>query len=103
VAAHLKLTGRREQRLLALLSLGESLTAACRAIGVSTVTVNRHRRADPSFAELLRDARSRRASSTLEIELPDWRVVARQLEAEHPTRWALPGGASDAFDFDPLA
>jgi hypothetical protein len=99
----MKLKGKREQRLLALLAFGESLTAACRAVGVSTVTVNRHRRADPAFAELVRDARESRASGTLEIELPDWRVVAAQLEAEHPARWALPGGAGDPLDFDPLA
>jgi hypothetical protein len=99
VPAHAKLRGRRETRLLALLSLGEPLAAACRAVGVAPATVNRHRRADPAFAELVRAAREFGAPAL--IADPDWREIAAQLQAEDPARWAPPGDAFDAFDFDP--
>jgi hypothetical protein len=65
VPARMKLKGRRERRLLALLAFGESLTAACRAVGVSTVTVNRHRRAYPAFAEQLHAARENRVAAVI--------------------------------------
>jgi hypothetical protein len=100
----MKLKGSRERRLLALLTFGESLTAASRAVGVTTTTVNRHRRADPAFAERLSAARENRAPDPLPIEPTNWREVAAQLEAENPERWASPGDPLDAFrDFDPLA
>jgi hypothetical protein len=100
VAAHAKFYGKRQTRLLALLTMGESLAAAARAVNVSCNTVNRHRRADPVFAEAVRAAREQRVPE-LVVEVPDWRVIAAQLEREHPERWALPGG--DPFDFDPQA
>jgi hypothetical protein len=68
----MKLTPGRKRRLLALLTLGEPLSAACRAVGVTTVTVNRHRRQDPVFVPL------------------DWRSAAEFLEHEFPEQWALP-------------
>jgi len=90
VPAQLKLRGDRERRLLALLGIGEPLAAACRAVGVTTQTVNRHRRADPAFAERLAAARERRPPAPVELEPLDWREVAAQLERENPLRWALP-------------
>jgi hypothetical protein len=93
VPAQLKLRGDRERRLLALLALGEPLAAACGAVGVTTQTVNRHRRADSEFAERLAAARERRAPAPVE---PDWREIAEQVERENPLRWALP----DPFGID---
>jgi hypothetical protein len=104
--APMKLRGKRERRLLALLAFGESLSAASRAIGVSTRTVKRHRRADPVFDEAVRAARENRVPAFVPIEPMDWREVARRLEASDPLRWALRGDPLDAFaafDFDPLA
>jgi hypothetical protein len=101
--APVKLKGRREARLLALLSLGEPLTAACRAVGVAPMTVRRHARADPALAELVRAAREQRDPDPFAVPLPDCGEIAAQLEAEHPLRWAPPGGGAgdvdDPFDF----
>jgi hypothetical protein len=102
----MKLKGKREARLLALVGFGESLEAACRAVGISRMTVSRHARSDPAFAVLLGMARDEgRASGFDPTEPMDWREAARRLEASDPLRWALPGGGGDplaGFDFDPL-
>jgi hypothetical protein len=106
MAAPAKLTRRRENRLLELIATGVTLAEASRAIEVSRKTIYKHARADAVFAELLRDARESRASTMVETELPDWRAIARQLEAEHPERWSLPDDGATIvppFDFDPLA
>src|SRR5262249_27157262 len=86
--AHVKLRGRRERRLLALLSFGDAWPAACGAVDIAPQTVTRRRRADPIFAEAVRVARANRAGA-IAPELPDWRVIAAQLEAEYPERWSL--------------
>lgn len=83
MAAHPKLTYRRETRLLALLVFGEPLECACRAIGVSSTAVRKRMARDRAFAERVQVARSHRR------EPDDWRELAAQLEAEHPERWAL--------------
>jgi hypothetical protein len=83
----MKLTPGRKRRLLALLTLGEPLSAACRAVGVTTVTVNRHRRQDPVFAERLSAARANRVPAFVPL---DWRSAAEFLEHEFPEQWALP-------------
>jgi hypothetical protein len=84
------LTYRRETRLLALLTLGEGVAAACRAVGISRMTVYRHARSDPSFANRLRAAREHRAA----VE-DDWHLAAAFLEHEYPERWALPMPGDD--------
>ena len=87
VAAHLKLTGTRELRLLALIEAGEPLAAACRATMVSRQTVYRHARDDAAFAVLLRRAREHRAPV---VDDGAWREAAAQLEQLVPERWAPP-------------
>jgi hypothetical protein len=64
------------------------------------MTVNRHRRADPVFAEAVRAARAQRVPELVPVEPPDWRVIAAQLEREHPEHWKLPGDG-DPFNFGP--
>lgn len=88
VAAHPKLTYRRETRLLALLVFGEPLECACRAIGISSTAIRKRMARDVVFAERVRAAREHRAVPALATAY-DWRAVAAQLEAEHPDRWAL--------------
>ena len=89
MAAHPKLTKSREQRLLAILRLGEPLEAAARAVDVSTTAIRKRAARDPLFAEQLRAARAEfdRPDPVL---LGDWRMVAAQLEAEYPDHWAAP-------------
>jgi hypothetical protein len=100
MAAHMKLRGSREQRLLALVGLGESMSAACRAVNVAPVTVRRHAQADPAFALLLSEAREQGRSGSFDPGAPmDWHRAARALERSDPLRWALPGVA-DPFNFD---
>jgi hypothetical protein len=106
MAARPKLTASRETRLLALLTLGESFEASCRAINVSSTGVRAHAQRHPVFAERLQAAREHRVPDLATVELPDWRDVAAQLEADYPEHWTLPDGSKpsyDSFDFDPLA
>lgn len=86
MAAHPKLTAGRETRLLALLTLGEPLEAACRAIRVSSTAVRKRAARDPAFAQRLRAVRERPERDPLAVS--DWRVVAAQLESEYPEHWA---------------
>jgi hypothetical protein len=87
MAAQPKLTRGRETRLLGLLTFGESLEAACRAVQVSSTAVRKRADRDPIFAERLRVAR---AGHPAPVELRDWRDIAAQLEREHPLRWGPP-------------
>jgi hypothetical protein len=99
----MKLKGKRETRLLALVALGQPLEVAARAVGISRMTVSRHRREDPAFAVLLADARARADRSALPDLGPepmDWREAAKRLEASDPLRWLLPGDPGDPFDID---
>ena len=96
MAAPPKLTGSRETRLLGLLTYGESLEAACRAIRVSSTAVRKRAARDPAFAERLRAVREHRPARA---PSDDWRAAARMLEDLYPERWALP----DPFDFDGAA
>jgi hypothetical protein len=110
----LKLRGRRRQRLLAALARGETLTAACRCVDITTQTVNRHRRQDAVFAEAVRAACEQRAPTFVAPEPFDWRTAAMHLERSDPLHWALGddsgdafdsrvrSDSGDAFDFDPL-
>jgi hypothetical protein len=69
------------------------------AVEVSRTTIYRRAHDDPAFACRLDLAR---VPVTGPPDDPlDWTVVARQLEAEDPMRWALPGGSGDPFNFDP--
>jgi Helix-turn-helix domain of resolvase len=94
MAAHLKLKGSRERRLLRLIENGEPVAAACRAVEVSRQTVYRHARTDPMFAERLAVARARPAP----VE-EDWRVIAERLEREYPRHWA-PVSLPDAWELE---
>jgi hypothetical protein len=93
VPAHPKITGDRERRLLALLTIGEPLDAACRAVLVSSTAVRKHARRDAEFAERLAAARQRRAPALVLIDPLD--DFAAQLERD-----ALP---DPPFDFDATA
>jgi hypothetical protein len=81
-----KLTADRQDRLIAILGLGESLEAACRAVEVSTTAVRKCAQRGPLFAARLEAARERGRGATAD----DWELVARVLERQHPERWALP-------------
>ena len=85
VAARPRLTYARETRLLALLTLGEPVAAACRAVGISRQTVYRHARADSAFAERLRAVREHRPPPAAVL---NWTEAAHQLERDFPERWA---------------
>jgi hypothetical protein len=106
VPAPAKFTRRRERRLLALIEAGATIAEASRAVEISRQALYDRTRADVFFAERLRDAREQRTSALVPIEPLDWRVVARQLEAEHPQRWSLRDDDDDdpfaAFEYDPL-
>jgi hypothetical protein len=98
VAAHAKITFRRETRLLAMLVLGERLEAAARAIDVSTTAIRKRASRDPVFAERLRMARAdhpaRSKGGVLPMPPPEvehWTEIAARLERSHPEHWALPG------------
>ncbi len=83
MAAARKLIGLRERRLLAILTLGEPLEAACRAVEVSSTAVRNRASRDRAFAERVRAARERQPA------VDDWRVLAARLESEFPEHWAL--------------
>ncbi len=83
MAARLRLTPSRAQRLVALVEFGEPLASAARAVGVSRQTVYRHRRQDPAFAARLDAARGPGG----EVVALDWEVIAAQLERDYPERW----------------
>ena len=91
MAARLRLTESRAQRLVALLEFGEPLAGAARAVGVSRKTVYRHRREDPVFAARLEAARGQITPSgalfpAAEVVALDWQVIAAQLERDYPER-----------------
>jgi hypothetical protein len=105
MAAHPKLAGDRERRLLALLTIGEPLEAACRAVLVSATAVRQRARRDPAFAQRVSAARERRPAAVTPIGVTDWREIAAQFDRENPLRSTSPiDDASDPFDgeFDPL-
>lgn len=84
VAAHPKLTYRRETRLLALLVFGEPLECACCAIGISSTAIRKRIRRDPAFAERVSVAREPHQVGD------DWRSAGVKLEFEVPEDWSLP-------------
>jgi hypothetical protein len=88
VAAHAKLTGRREARFLELVGLGLTTTEASRAVGVSRMTVHRHRVHDPVFAACLEAARIRPEPAPALPSDVDWQAAAQALERFAPERWA---------------
>lgn len=90
MSAHPKLTTQRQERLIAILGLGESLEAACRAVQVSGTAVRKCADRDPLFAARLKSARTRDPGS----DAPDWIAAAATLEIEYPERW----GALTAWD-----
>jgi hypothetical protein len=88
VPARLKLTYGKQTKLLAALTAGFSLSAACRAVGISRMTVQRHMRADPQFREAVRACRERRVPDPMvALAELDWREAAARLEAMAPEHW----------------
>jgi hypothetical protein len=92
------LTRERADRLVALLSAGETVTSAAATLGVSRRTVERWRaRAwsreprDAPFVVLERRLRDvlRARDVPDELELEDWSELARRLELDQPDRWSL--------------
>ncbi|HEX4187084.1 MAG TPA: hypothetical protein VHY83_04215 [Solirubrobacteraceae bacterium] len=93
MSAPLKLTSRRETRLLELVALGANVTEAARAVQLSRWTVSRHAQQDPVFAARLDAARELATSANSQTDPApddDWLAAAKFLESEHPDRWALP-------------
>jgi hypothetical protein len=92
MAAHPKLTYRRETRLLALLTFGETFEASCRAIGISSTAVRKRAHRDPAFARRLRAVREHRAVRADRVATstpaPDWHALAAQ--QDDPELWTLP-------------
>jgi hypothetical protein len=86
---------RRERRFLVLIEAGATISEAARAVQVSRQTVYGRAAEDLAFAHRLELARVRLPGPP---PVDDWRVIARQLETEHPQDWALPGDAGDPFD-----
>jgi hypothetical protein len=86
--AHLKLTPRRQKKLLQIIELGLSFAAACRAVDVTAQAVRKRAACDPTFAAQLRAARAIGAAERGDPS--DWRVAAGVLETEWPDAWALP-------------
>ena len=87
VAARLRLTRRRERRLLTLIEAGATISEASRAVGISRMTVYRRTRADAAFANRLRLAR-------VLVRVPgppvdDWRALALILESNFPERLVI--------------
>jgi hypothetical protein len=77
----------RRQALCTLISAGISRNEACRQVGVPPSSVVHAARTDPAFAELLRQAKIRRANRPPEladIGSRSWRAIARRLEARSP-------------------
>ena len=89
MAAHPKLTAQRQDRLIAIVGLGESLEAACRAVEVSATAVRKCAQREPLFGARLEAARARAADAGVD----DWEVAARLLEQLHPDRWSMPSSA----------
>jgi hypothetical protein len=79
-----------------LIGAGATISEAARAVQVARQTVYRRAAEDLAFAHRLDLARVRVPGPP---PVDDWRVIARQLETEHPEDWALPG-VGDTFDFD---
>jgi hypothetical protein len=90
MAAKPKLTYGRETRLFALLVLGESFEAACRAIDISSTAIRRRAARDSEFAERLQAARENRPADLSSLEPPHWSEIAAQIEREHREDWVPP-------------
>jgi hypothetical protein len=93
VPAALKLTGRRERRLLDLVAAGATISEASRAVEVDRRTVHRHTRLDPAFALRLADARAYATLGTgtrgsVSRVVDDWEASAQVLDADFPEHWA---------------
>ncbi len=100
MANRLKLTPRRQNRLVKLMAGGATLAEAARACRLSREAVYKHARTDSAFAARLAAARARGPAP---VPVADWRAIAEQLERAHPERWGLPfptkidwGGIEDA-------
>lgn len=86
--APVKLTTRRERRLLTLIENGASVAEASRAIEVSRTSIYRRARADASFAMRLQLARGRGHRAA--IAAGDWSASTKMAETDSPEHWALP-------------
>ena len=92
MANRLKLTPRRQNRLVALMSGGASLAEAARACRLTRGAVYKCARRDPAFAARVRAARARDPAP----EVEGWEVIAARLAAEAPERWGpFPLGLDD--------
>ena len=88
MGAHPKLTAQRQDRLIAIVGLGESLEAACRAVEVSATAVRKCATREPLFAVRLQAARERGRGRGAAIQ--DWEVAAQVLEHGFPEHWSIP-------------
>lgn len=84
-----KLTAQRQDRLIAIVALGESLEAACRAVEVSATAVRKCAQRDLLFAARLRAARERARGAAVQ----DWEVAAQLLERGFGDHWSMPPSA----------
>ena len=98
MAAHLKLTGRRERRLLDLVQMGATVSEAAAACGVARQTVYRHARRDEGFGTLLHlscmiGRQSFTAALNREVAAAalDWQAAAALLERDFPERYRRVG------------
>ena len=87
MAAHAKLTAQRQDRLIAIVALGESLEAAARAVGVSTTAIRKLAARDAIFSARLQAAREHGRG---DAAVDEWQLAAEALERQYPARWALP-------------
>jgi hypothetical protein len=85
VAAPVKLTFRKETRLLTLLTLGESLEASSRAINVSSTAIRKRMHRDAAFAHRVQAARENRPP-----EPPTLEELTEELGRENPGEWSFP-------------
>ena len=76
MAARLKLTPRRQNRVVALMAPGASLAEAARACQLTRGALYKRAERDPNFAARLEAARARQAAP---VEAIDWRVIAHRL------------------------
>lgn len=89
---NLKLTPELEQQLLAFVRLGETVSGAALAVGVTPQCISMRRKRDPSFDLRIRQAEARARIGLLSrvqlaIEKGDGRLALRVMENRWPSEW----------------